>query len=320
MKFKRIIAIAALAPLALLAGCGGTPPLSFTSNWYADTTTTNITGTDETLEYEVKFKGTGGDYTLSYDVGSFVTTLKDVNYADANGNTTLAYLYRTELRLTGRYALRGVQGEDFEDYMITEVYFRPAAEGLTPLESKKTVRATVPVGTPVDGALSVTHEYELGVVYAADLSNVECTLKTTLPEASEKTESVKPDVNGTFLDNEQIAFALRGLSLSAAATFTTLDPQTRRSVSVNIGAPTTVSEHFNFELNGQTVDEDIATVQYPLSYQASQPGPGRTFVYAGVTDAHNNRFRSVLLRFENTVMQSMGTVQYTLKRATFNMK
>lgn len=324
MKRKRLSALILTAPLLALCACGGTPELSFTPNWYANTLTDSITGTDEILEYNVTFRPREGDLSVSYETGTYTTTLKDANYTAADGRVEHVYLYTTSFRIRGRYTYLGQSGEQFEDSMESSVWFLPASSGLRPLESVKTVRATVPASSPVAGAFTTAFDYSYRVVYDEALTTAHFTLDVAAPQNGAGKRETDVDIrgNGTFLDNEEIAFALRGMDLTATALFASVDPQTRTRAQIAVSqVPTKGSGVYSFELNGEKIDKaTIETYEVPLSYRTSQPGPIRHFVYAAVTDPSNNVYRSALLQFDTEIMQNLGVMTYTLSRATFNQK
>ncbi len=324
MKKKRLLrlSVLALAPLALFAGCGGTMTLGFSPNWYFENTVENITGKNETLEYEVSFlPNTIDGITVNYDNGTYVTTLSAENYVQ--GETSMqVYRYHTQFNIAGRYEKGTERGDMFEDSMTTDVWFTRAAEGLRPIRSAKTVHATVPSTEQNAETFYTAYDFTYELNYAQDLSAADYTLDITAPESKKKTNSgtVKLDVDETVIDNEQITIALRGLNLSSASStvpFVSIDPQTQKPVTVNLSTEA-ITTAVAFDCNGETISSSIDAVQVTCSYGSSQPGPQRKFIYAARTDENSKKYRSVLLRFENPVMYSLGTMTYTLKKATFN--
>ncbi len=318
MKKKRLSALALLAPLALLVGCGGTMTLGFSSNWYYDNTVENPTGKSERLEYEVSFLENATDgVSVHYEKGTYVTELTAETESSA-----LLYRFHTELNITGNYANGGAQGDTFEDFMVSDVWFTRAEEGLRPVKSRKSVHATVPYSSQNDPSWYTTYEFTYGLTYAQDLSDAEYSLDIAAPESrkTSRTGTIELGYEETFLDNEQIPIALRGLNLSSANSlvpFVTVDPQTQRPVTVKLGAES-VSTAVSFELNGEQIEGNIDAVRVSAAYDMAQPGPTRSFFYAARKDENSKKYRSVLLRFENAAMYNLGTMTYTLKKATFN--
>lgn len=316
MKKKNLLGLAIL-PLAFLAGCGGTASLGFSPNWYYDNTVENLGGKSERLEYEVTFKENATeDISVHYEKGSYVTELTPDIYESKQ-----VYRFHTEYRIAGQYNYGGESGDRFEDSMISDVWFTKASEGLLPLESQKTVHATVPVFGSSDDRYT-TYEFTYKLVYAPDLSDAEYTLDVTAPEARKDRGKVKLGYSGTVLDNEEIVVALRGANLPSSGTaypFMTIDPQTQKAVRVNLTAESQ-SAAVGFELNGEQIGGNIDAVRVSVSYDMDQPGPTREFVYAARKDEASKKYRSVLLSFKNTVMYNLGTMTYTLKKATITDK
>lgn len=314
MKKKRLFGLLLLAPLGLLAGCGGTMTLGFSPNWYYENTTENITGKSERLQYAVTFAPDQSDgVNLEYREGTYVTEL-----SPDTASSMPVYRLHSEFNIAGRYTYGSERGDMFEDFMESTVWFTKASEGLHPIKSEKRVHATVPSTEGGTETWFTTYEFTYNVNYAEDLSSAEYTLDITAPESRKRTvtETVKLGGKETFLDNEEIAIALRGLSLPTSAYFKTIDPQTQRAIGVNV-ASESVTAPVSFELNGEHVEESIDAVKVSCTYDAKQRGATRNFVYAARSDDNSKKYRSVLLSFEYDVMYSLGTMTYTLKDATF---
>lgn len=322
MKFKRLSPLLLAAPLLLLSACGGgTPQLNFTANWYANTETNSITDTEETLEYEVTFNSTKGNYTLDYDTGSYVTTLTADLYGEEGAQVQVYHLH-SELYLNGSYSYGG-NTESFEDYKISDVWFMPAREQLRPLKSEWRIHSSSPALVLSAANLFDTYEYSYSVVYAEDMSSATFTEHNLLDDRGPVEHTVELGDKGSFLDNEQLTFALRGITPTTSTVFRTIDEQTRQEVSMTFRDVSTAEEAISFLVNGESVSSTITTVHVSLGYNTKQPGPSVSIVYAGVTKPSNNEYRSVPLRSEHTVMWSttkLGTMTYTLKSATFNTK
>ena len=67
----------------------------------------------------------------------------------------------------------------------------------------------------------------------------------------------------------------------------------------------------------ETAEREITTYTFSLGYGGTNPGASQKYTSAGVTDANNNIYRCALLRMEVPVLNSMGTLRYTLVKATF---
>lgn len=330
MKKIRLAGLLLLAPLTLLSACSGGTPLSFTANWYRNTALGgSVNDTLEELTYEVSFTPAENDssFSVEYDTGSYTTRLKNANIALSDGTTKEGYIYTTELTISGRYRLGSEVSEDFSDRVSSSVSFLPVTDGLKPVKSEKEVLSTSPIVSlpeTLEGAIE-TYHYTYDVSYDAALTTAtavytDLNAETPAPE----TREYAIDGTTTYLDNEQILFALRGLSLSSVATFRTVNSVmgivTEVSTGTSTTGPTSLKESVDFTMDGTAVKTEIDAVQVPIIYQSTPSGQQQDLVYAATTDTNNNTYRNVLLRMEVPVLQSLGTLVYRLKEAAFTTK
>lgn len=330
MKKIRLAGLLLLAPLTLLSACSGGTPLSFTANWYRNTALGgSVNDTLEELTYEVSFTPAENDssFSVEYDTGSYTTRLINANIALSDGSTKEGYIYTTELTISGRYHLGSEVSEDFSDRVSSSVSFLPVTDGLKPVKSEKEVLSTSPIVSlpeTLEGAIE-TYHYTYDVSYDAALTTAtavytDLNAETPAPE----TREYAIDGTTTYLDNEQILFALRGLSLSSVATFRTVNSVmgivTEVSTGTSTTGPTSLKESVDFTMDGTAVKTEIDAVQVPIIYQSTPSGQQQDLVYAATTDTNNNTYRNVLLRMEVPVLQSLGTLVYRLKEAVFTAK
>ena len=330
MKKIRLAGLLLLAPLTLLSACSGGTPLSFTANWYRNTALGgSVNDTLEELTYEVSFTPAENDssFSVEYDTGTYTTRLINANIALSDGSTKEGYIYTTELTISGRYRLGSEVSEDFSDRVSSSVSFLPVTDGLKPVKSKKEVLSTSPIVSlpeTLEGAIG-TYHYTYDVSYDAALTTAtavytDLNAETPAPE----TREYAIDGTTTYLDNEQILFALRGLSLSSVATFRTVNSVmgivTEVSTGTSTTGPTSLKESVDFTMDGTAVKTEIDAVQVPIIYQSTPSGQQQDLVYAATTDTNNNTYRNVLLRMEVPVLQSLGTLVYRLKEAAFTTK
>ena len=329
MKKIRLAGLLLLAPLTLLSACSGGTPLSFTANWYRNTAHgSSVNDTLEELTYEVSFTPAENDssFSVEYDTGTYTTRLINANIALSDGSTKEGYIYTTELTISGRYRLGSEVSEDFSDRVSSSVSFLPVTDGLKPVKSEKEVLSTSPIVSlpeTLEGAFE-TYHYTYDVSYDAALrtaSAVSTDLNADTP--APETREYAIDGTTTYLDNEQILFALRGLSLSSVATFRTVNSVmgivTEVSTGTSTTGPTSLKESVDFTMDGTAVKTEIDAVQVPIIYQSTPSGQQQDLVYAATTDT-NNTYRNVLLRMEVPVLQSLGTLVYRLKEAAFTTK
>ena len=338
MKKIRLAGLILLAPLTLLCACSGGTPLSFSANWYRNTALGDSIGqTHETLTYSVTFtpsETSEEGLTVEYDAGTYTTELINDNVTLADGSTKEGYIYTTELSISGRYRLDG-EVKEFSDFVTSKVTFLPVGYGLQPVKSEKEVSSTSPqnaAAETLDGAVGEFH-YTYDVTYDASLSTATAVYTDLVEREQEDGSSALPepetrefDIAGdtTYLDNEQILFALRGLDLSAGVTFRTINSVmghvTEAGTSSNTQSSAAVKTAVDFTMDGTAVKQELDAVEVPLVYRSSPSGQAQTLVYAATTDPNNNTYRNVLLKMEVPVLQSLGTLVYTLKEATFANK
>ena len=327
MKKLQLAGILLLSPVLLLSGCGGvTPALNFQANWYKRTDlTNNIEDTREQLEYLVTFDSAAlsNGFALSYSDGVYKTELK--NDTDEQSGKSI-YVFSSELNIKVSFELGGRKTEYFEDHVYTEARFLSAAEGLTPLSSRREVLSHVPyTDNPVALEASYNvYDYTFETVYDAALTTAETifTDRSSGKEPERRTYDIEGD--GSFLDNEQIVFALRGLSLATNMTFRSVNSVTGRVQDVRLSEVADCPEEhldWSFEADGQTVEaKSVAATSVMIGYTGSNPGQPQTAVYAKKTDPLSNTYRNVLLELNAPVVYSLGTLHYRLNKATFTRK
>ena len=336
MKKIRLAGLMLLAPLTLLCACSGGVPLSFAANWNRNTADSSVSNTREELVYEVTFTPSetpAGTLTAEYDEGTYTTLLENKNLTLSDGSSQEGYVYTTKLTISGRFRLGSEVSETFTDTVTSTVSFLSASQRLKPVKSEKEVVSTSPVASSpssLENAFT-TYHYTYDVSYDAGLTTATAVYTDLTEYKTEEGETVRRDpetreydITGdpTYLDNEQILFALRGLNLSsAAATFRTINQVmgivAEVSTSANSSAASSVKENVDFTMNGEAVKQEIDAVEVPLTYLTTPSGQSQTLVYAATTDANSNTYRNVLLRMEVPVLQSLGTLVYTLKEAAF---
>lgn len=327
MKKKRLASLVLALPLALFCACGGgTPELVLNANWYRDPSRKEVeTGTKEELEYAVTYEPAGmGDFALSYTDGVYKTSL-----IDKTEDGVHFYRYTTSLNIKVQFSLSGAKSEVFEDSVTSTTDFLSVREHLRPIKSEVTVKSTSPLtATPSELKEHVayqTYHYTMTTVYD-DPEMEKATLTFTyldLDEAEREPMEIDIEGDGTYLDNEQIPFALRALSMNASVTFRSINPVKQLVEDVMFAqVPTQVTESVSFELGyfdnaeTKTVEESLQAYQVELTYDTSMSGERVTFTYARPTA--ENTYRNVMLKMKKPILHSLGTMTYTLKKATFN--
>lgn len=331
MKKLRIFGLFLLAPAALLCGCGGmTPGLNFRANWYKRTDlVSNVEDTFEQLEYAVSFDAARSEngFSLSYFDGVYKTELKNAKLQMDDGGKKDGYIYTSELNIKVRFELNGEKSDTFEDRVYTEAQFLSPAEGLSPVSSFREVSSHVPyteVPLSIDACFQ-TYRY----TYQTDYDDAVTTATAvytdlTAPDKEPQTRTYDLKGNGTFLDNEQILFALRGLDLASKTTFRSINSVTGRVQEVSLSNVSACpAEHLDWsiEADGQTVNTaDIGGVSAMIAFSGSNGGQPQTLVYAKKSDPLSNTYRNVLLELNAPVVYSLGVLHYRLSKAVFTTK
>lgn len=343
MKKKRLAGLALLAPLCLLAACGGGGPttLSVNPNWYADTTTATVSAAiDEKLTYSVTFKEPSDQakrkYFVTYNPGTYTTELTNEPMEFPNGDgsvsSTYVYHYHTELHITGFYTYENTASETFEDYVISDVYFYGTGLNLRPIRSTKTVHSTNPVNSPGEKTMSDLYHFQYEVTYNtarkynAELESAHIKRTDLLLEEGDENRvyesdpDMKVNYKGSYFDNEEILVALRALDMTEAVKFGTNNPQKGEVIRVLFSAaPSATTFSDPFTINGTPREAgDINAYKVQFQYDGTYSGTPRTALYAARTDAKNNLYRNVMLRLDDPISDGYGTLIYTLTSAEFH--
>lgn len=322
MKKRQLAALALAAPLLGLSACtGGIAGLALSANWFQRTGDTPTSSANETLEYSVTFQAEAGNTFLSYGEGTYRTVLTAENTSLADGSTEMCYRLTSTLSVPVTYTVGG-ETASFEDTVTSDVWFRDVSHSLQPVRSVKTFSVHSPQTTEPTTLESAyeAYAYTYTVQYNADCTSADIEAVYTVPEADPHTVTVDlSDAGGTYLDNEQILFALRGLNMSSAVSFSSINPVKFALATVTMTeAPTSASEMLSFSINGTAGEHSLTTYTCSIGYSGSNPGQPQTLTYAGLTDANNNTYRNVLLRMQTPVMNSLGTFTYELTSAVFS--
>ena len=227
MKFKRLAGLALLLPIALFGACSNVSPLTINANWYRDTTIRDeISATYERLEYAVTFTQNDVALKLDYANATYFVELKNETLS-VNGANMSLYRLHTEFSADVTFTLDGKHAGPFADSIVTDVWFHNVNEGLTPVKSTRTVVSTTPMSDRPENLQENTienpngayriYEYTTMTEYDANMETAKVVYDETHPEPERRDaeRTLELNVKGSYLDNEQIAFALRGLDMSA---------------------------------------------------------------------------------------------------------
>lgn len=345
MKKRNFAGLLVLAPLVLLTACTSTPELSFESNWLSYTTQQTVPATNageaiETLKYNVSFtrydSALNAPFKVHYSDGTYTASLYSTPVT-VDGKDETAYLYRTELKIKVSFTLNENRSDTYEDTVRSETVFLNVRQNLKPISSTRTVDSHVPLYSPSSKPSALLDDKGNGVAFGhynyttetdyteTNKAKIKYTnLLLTQAEEGEQADNVSEHTvstkgKGSYYDNEQILFLLRGVELSSALSFRSIDPTTRTVDKVKIAdGPTAVQEACKFTEGGTVTEAAIDAYEISLAYSKSNAGASQKCVYAKKVSSDGNRYRNALLRYEQPVMYSHGTLTYTLAEAKFS--
>jgi hypothetical protein len=124
----------------------------------------------------------------------------------------------------------------------------------------------------------------------------------------------------TTLDNEQLIFALRGISTFTSQKFNVYNNAWKRSQLVGLTAQAETSEEFSLKINGEDKKATIAYIPVSLGIQETNSGSSHTLWIAKTTERTNNAYRNVVLHFSIPLYSAYGTFNYNLVEANFIAK
>lgn len=322
MKKRNLACLALAAPLFAATACAAaTPGLALSANWFLRTGDTPTSSANETLEYTVTFRAEESNTFLSYGEGSYKTVLTAENTTLADGSSEMCYHLTSTLTVPVTYTVNG-ESATFDDSVVSDVWFRDVSHSLQPVKSVKKAVTHTPLTTEPASLESAygAYDYTYTVTY-----NVGCTsadIEVVYAESETAPKKVTVDLSkagGSYLDNEEILFALRGLSMTSSASFSTVNPVKFATATVSMTeSPASASEKLTFSVNGEQAERELTTYTFSIGYSGNNPGQTQKLTYAGTVDANNNLYRNALLRMEVPVMNSLGTFTYTLTSAVFS--
>ena len=304
-----------------LTGCMGTThKVSFSEYWKKDSTAAKTDFT-ETLEYDVKYESNNIStyYTLDYTNGKYKTEL--IASTEADGRKI--YTYKTELTITAVYTFNG-EIVEFNDKTLTEVKFEQSST-LRPISSRKELISHSPAenvssATPTEiSHCYKQYDYTVETVYTGNgAGNCKVTKNGETPTTQE--DIFELDVEKySYLDNEQLLFAIRGLKAVAnnSSTFMVYSPFAKNGQKIKTTFAAKEGTQFSYLRNGTAVKETIEYFPASLEIESQNPGATQTAWFAATTDPQNNTYRNVMLRLETPISYNLGTLVYQLSSANF---
>ena len=321
MKAKKLIPLLALVlGFSAFAGCTNSDKkVRFGNYWNVNALDTTKEAKDtEILEYDITFKAAEVslvDYKVDYSNGKYTTRLEYVEAEDL-------YVYTTALNITAQYTFNG-ETKSVDDSITSEVKFRSGEYSLQPVSSKKEIVGSTPLTvTPetVDDCFTQFH-YTLETTYNADCSEGTSVI-TNIPAEGEPyardNDFEIEQKKFSYLDNEQLLFALRGIPNStSSATVLVYSPFANAVQKVSMSYATEESAEFTFLKNGAEQKGLITYRPISLVLDEQNPGATQTVWIAKYEDATANKNRNVMLRLETPLSYGLGTLTYTLKSVSY---
>lgn len=287
----------------------------------------------ETLTYEVSFDDAKGFneeyYSVTYcpdEKGTYITTLSE---------SAGLYTYTTQLTIGVEFSKTGEESVKAVDTVTTTAVFKLAANSLQPVWSEKTVVCHTPKNVDAEqlSQAYTAFDYTVRTEYNEDCTQGTVTYtdrgKTlinaeTYPASTSKNFEINQE-KYTYLDNEQLLFAIRGLTnsvLGNAHIVNVFNASTSAVQRVKITPNGEESTKFNFSVNGTPIagDTDGKAVAYTpvsLSLNENDNGATQTVWYARTTDDANNTYRNVILQMQTAISYNIGSLTYKLTNAVF---
>ena len=331
---KKIIISLLLAVSLLFCGCSCTPEtsLGFTSAWNGGDEPS--IGFSEKCVYKVEYVADFNEDGLNYTVDEQVGEVLEFEYANGVYTTELKVLpttadiknkesdiltadvghviyLKTTFNITSRFKYGdATEYEEYNDSIVTEVYFCPVGASYTPIYSKTIASyASVQVlEVPTVEKIEYEKEFYYNTeTYSFDGEEYEKTFKT-------------------YIDNGQLLFALRNINIEEEGSFAL--PTT----SIQYGVPKTlsVSRISDRALNLSAVNvngEDIinpapATKRFTFRLNTTLNAGKEQLVYVNnASDFASSR--AVIVRYvaplgETGSFLNLGAMQYTLTEYTFS--
>ena len=327
MKKKKMLILTSSALCAILfSSCSTGSYTSFNANWYENTAinTIDAKANDEKLTYDValaKDSGLNSSYKVSYTSGTYSTVLSTEIKKNSDGKDELFYSYSTDFSISVQFLFGNETSEIFKDTVTSKVLFRSIQTGLQPIYSEKKVHSHSPNGlTPVTlEACYTEYNYSVVVDYNNNGAAGTAVLTDLTKDDSSVTTNFEISQNYSYIDNEELLFAIRGMTLTAAQQVNVYNASSRAVQPVKVTPEAEKTDTFDFEIDGVGKSREITYYPAKIALAITNPGSTLTAWYAKTQPSlTNNVYRNVMLRLETPLSYNLGTLVYTLKTAQFS--
>ncbi len=276
--FISILSLSLSFIFLLFAGCGGAGALSFNNSFsggnspdstFKETLTYNVTNGDyndlvrsSDISKEVADFSTKGTMTVDFEICTkdYEPLQEILNSTDIELDGMIFHL-STKLSLSSVYKVNGNENAENDDivseYIESEVYFLPASNSFAPIYSHvKQSYNIMYAGSTEDKLVVKTQkiESEYQTVYRKN----EYTITSI---GKENTDSKTYDYDfKTIIDNTQLLFALRNVSIEKDGTFTlpTVAPAYGKATNLLVTNKDEVTKTLKINVNGTEIEESLS--------------------------------------------------------------
>lgn len=317
MKKKKILlALCALTLCSTLTACSTDTSVSFAFRWnpQLNNEALPLNGKDyyERFEYSVALKkesGSNADYSVEYPTGKYTVTLKKDPDSD-NG-----YILESSFNVSVQYTCGSEQSEIFSDSIVSEVKFK-ANSSLSPVSSKQTIVTTTPVTLTATSLAECyrRYSYTTETIYDENGSGATFT-QTDNGDGNVRNVTKKFSIPSkrSYLDNEQLFFALRGISGTESQDLSVFDASSKQIRTVNVRQDDEDTAEFSFSLKGVEGTHAVTYVPFDVSFSGKNSGATKTLWIA--KEQTDNKWRNLILQMETPLSYNLGTLVYTLEKA-----
>lgn len=308
MKKKMLCALSVALCLSSLCGCGSAQITTFSAPWNLTSVNTVVPNTSEKFSYSVNYEPNGSSY-VQYQNGKYVVDFS------VDPNDASAYLLKSEFTVSVSFSYGGASTEWFSDSIVSEVKILSAANGLQPVSSKKTVVSHSPTGERATSLKCYDeYNYSIETTYKENGRSGVCKVQNNggkkIEEGSKKFSASK---DYSYLDNEELIFALRAISSSTTVQTYNASTTTVQKIKASIGKKK--DDKFTFKLGEETAERTISYAPISLSISERNPGGTQT-VWVARNPSQKNTYRNMILKMETPLSYNLGKFVYTLASAT----
>jgi len=314
-----------LASCSACEACSGNTKVSF-KDYYLSDANHAVSEVNETLSYDVVHEGNNSynGYKINYANGTYTTTLtKNKDNKDTPFNESETYTLVSKFSIDVTYEFNGTSVE-FTDTTNASVIFYAAKNSLQPLSSQKTVYSHSPSQNTPSKIEDCYTEYHQTITTEY---NDACTGgKTTV--VNHKFPNSQPDVQNfeiedadkyTYLDNEQLLFALRCMTPTTSGKVQIYSPFVKSVQTIKTVFGSANTSQFHLKLNGATEKQtyEISYLPVNVDLEAKHNGATQEVWIAETLNITNNEYRNVMLQYTTPLPFNLGKLQYKLVSANF---